>query len=69
MKSIENILKVNWIENKNILASLCQGEQSSINLIKISQEARGSGGGGMEEGGVVAGFETRCQQMHDFNRN
>ena len=65
-------LKVNWTENKNISASLCQGEELGINLITISQEARGSGGGG---GGGVGGrrggsrFWPRCQQMHDFNRN
>ena len=60
---MKNIPKVNWIENKNISASLCQGEELGINLITISQEARGSGGeggvggGGQGEGGVVAGFD------------
>ena len=57
-KAVKNILKVNWIENKNISASLYQGEELGINLITISQEARGSGGkGGQGEGGVVAGFD------------
>ena len=48
-----------WIENKNISASLCQGEQLGINLIKITEEARrsGEGGGEVEEGGIVAGFD------------
>ena len=68
-KVVKNILKVNWIENKNISASLCQGEELGINLITISQEARESGGGGA--GGRRGGsrFWPRCQQMHDFNRN
>ena len=34
-KAVKNILKVNWIENKNISASLCQGEQLGIKYCTI----------------------------------
>ena len=44
--------KLNWKQEHFSL--LCQGEQLSINLIKIAQEVRGEWGGG---GGVVAGFD------------
>ena len=54
-KAVKNILKVNWIENKNISASYArENSQLGINLIKIAQEARWKWGGG---GGVVAGFD------------
>ena len=58
-KVVKNILlksELNWKQEHFSL--LCQGEELGINLITISQEARGSGGkGGQGEGGVVAGFD------------
>ena len=74
-KVVKNILlksELSWKQEHFSL--LCQGEELGINLITISQEARGRGGeggrgGGQGEGEVVSRFWPRCQQMHDFNRN
>ena len=49
-KVVKNILIVNWIQNKNISAYLCQGEQLGINLVENVEEAGG-------KGGLVAGFD------------
>ena len=50
---MQNILKVNWIENKDISASYAKENNYALTSLKLLKRPGGSGGGG----GVVAGFD------------